>query len=95
MAKKPNQGRAGIFRPWDGTLTGPAAGDPTPMPSRNQSWSSVQKKQTPKTFTVEEVKEIVAEVVAATKAGKELPDFEKAATVKEELPQEEFVIGGK
>jgi hypothetical protein len=95
MANKPNQGKAGIFRPWDGTLTGPAAGDPTPMPNRNQTWSSVQKKQTPKTFTVEEVKEIVAEVVAATKEGKELPDFEKAAAAKEELPQEEFVIGGK
>lgn len=94
MAKKPNQGRAGIFRPWDGTLTGPAAGDPTPMPNRNQTWSSVQKKQSPRTFTAEEVKEIVAEVAAAARAGKEIPDFEKIAAEKEQ-PAEEFVIGGK
>jgi len=95
MANKPNQGRAGIFRPWDGKLTGPAPGEPTPMPDRNQSWSSVQKKQAPRTFTAEEVKEIVAEAVAAIKAGKEVPDIEKTVEEKKELPEEQFVIGGK
>jgi len=95
MAKKPNQGRAGIFRPWDGKLTGPAPGDPTPMPDRNQTWSSVQKKQTPKTFTADEVKDIVAEAIAAIKEGREVPNFEKEVEETKEQPEKEFVIGGK
>jgi 5-methylcytosine-specific restriction endonuclease McrA len=95
MANKPNQGRAGIFRPWDGKLTGPAPGEPSPMPDRNQSWSSVQKKQAPRTFTVEEVKELIAEAVSAVKSGKDVPDIEKAIEEKKELPEEQFVVGGK
>jgi hypothetical protein len=65
------------------------------MPDRNQTWSSVKKKQASKTFTVDEVKEIVAEAVAAIKEGREVPNFEKEIEEKKEQPEKEFVIGGK
>ena len=63
MPKRPmnNPPKAGIFNAWDGKLTGPQPGEPGPVADRNQSWSSVQKRQSPKTFTAQEVKEIVAE----------------------------------
>ena len=94
MANKPNQGKAGIFRPWDGKLTGPSPGEPGPMPDRNHSWSSVQRKQN-KTFTADEVKQIVADAVEAFKSGKELPDFEEVQEEEQVQPEEEFFIGGK
>lgn len=94
MAKKPNQGRAGIFRPWDGKLTGPQPGEPAPMPDRNQSWSSVQKKQN-QMFTVEDVEQIVAKAVAAVKEGREVPPIEVPVEEEKEELQEEFKIGGK
>ena len=98
MAKNTNQGRAGIFRPWDGKLTGPQPGEPGPMPDRNQSWCSVQKKRG-QTFTLEQVKQIVAAEVArainAIKGGKPIPEFQPEMKEKEEQKEVVLAIGGK
>lgn len=95
MANKPNQGRAGIFRPWDGTLTGPQKGEPAPVKERNQTWNSVQKRQSGRMFTADEVRDIVANAIAAIKEGKEVPGIPDAPAKKEEDKEKEFLLGGK
>lgn len=94
MANRPNQGRTGIFRPWDGTLTGPQKGEPTPVKERNQTWNSVQKRQSGRMFTADEVREIVADAIAAIKDGREIPEISDAPA-KEEKKEKEILLGGK
>lgn len=94
MSKEANQGRARIFTPWDGKSTGPrSAVTGVAPPSRHYSWNSVKKNQG-RMFTIEEVEKIVAKAVAAVRGGREVPPIEQDVK-EEEIPEEEFVIGGK
>lgn len=97
MADKSNRGRAGIFKPWDGKLTGPNAGDPgtSKRPDRSYSWGSVQQKQTPQTFTADEVEQIVQRAIEAIQAGQPVPKINEESKKKVEEQEEEYIIGGK
>lgn len=96
MADKPLQGKAGIFRAWDGSLTGPAPGDPGPMAERDHSWSSVKKKQSGKVFTAAEVKQLVEEAIAADREGRGVAPVAQEKLPSESAPAEGVIkIGGK
>lgn len=97
MAKKANfGGKAGVYKSWDGKLTGPSAGEPAPPPSRNKTWSSVQRKQGGKLFTIEEVQEIVDKAIEAALAGEDnIPKVADVVDSPEPEREEEFVIRGK
>lgn len=103
MAKRPTEVRAGIFNAWNGVLTG-AGRQPEGKPvlsTRNQTWNSVQKRQSPRTFTLDEVRRIVSEAVAAATSGELTPEaIDKALTdnlpvVEVEEAEEEFVVRGR
>jgi hypothetical protein len=95
MASKELGGRAGIFRPWDGKLTGPQPGEPGPVADRNQTWGSVQQKQSGRMFSTAEVRKIIADIITAVKSGKDINVDDVVSEEKTEKKDEEFVIGGK
>lgn len=96
MAKRANfGGKAGVYKSWDGKLTGPSAGEPAPPPNRNQTWGSVQKKQSGKLFTLDEVQDIVDKAVAAALADTDKPIKKVSEVIAETEPEEEFIVRGK
>jgi hypothetical protein len=100
MPKRPSfGGKAGVYRAWDGKLTGSDAGEPAPPPERNQTWGSVQRKQSGNPlYTLAEVEEMV------NKAVKEALMTQNAAVAEAKAPapapakeevEEDIIIRGQ